>query len=84
MQIEKTLLAFFVEWCTWHFGDVDQVDDAKVFDLFRDGEQRLVHLHAVRVPVVAEANQHDFVLLAQDGLSRKKQKINIFLLKNSS
>ena len=52
----------------WHGRDVDEVDGAKVLDLLRDGEEGLVHLHAGRVPVVAEADEDDLVLLGEDGL----------------
>ncbi len=53
---------------TWDFGDVDEIDDAEVLDLFGDGEEGLVHLHAVRIPIVAESDDHNFVLFTQDGL----------------
>ena len=51
-----------------HRGDVDEVADAKVLDLFGDGEEGLVHLHAVLVPVVTEPDEHHLVLLAEDRL----------------
>ena len=51
-----------------HRCDVDEVADTEVFDLFGNGEEGLVHLHAVLVPIVAEADEHHFVLLAEDRL----------------
>ena len=53
---------------TWDFGDVNEIDDAEVLDLLGDGEEGLVHLHAIRVPIVTKADDHNFVLFAQDGL----------------
>ena len=45
-----------------------QVDGGEVLDLLCDSEQRLVHLHALGVPVVPEPDHHHTVLLRQDGL----------------
>jgi hypothetical protein len=39
--------------------DVYEVDVAKVLALFGDGKQGLVHLHARRVPVVAETDYNN-------------------------
>ena len=52
----------------WDGGDVDEVDDGKVLDLFRDRVEGLVHGHALGVPVVAEADDDDAVLFGLDGL----------------
>ena len=49
-------------------GDVDEVDDGEVLDLVRDGVERLVHRHALAVPVVPEADHDDAVLLGLDRL----------------
>jgi hypothetical protein len=60
--------------CTWvvelvhgvevrHFGDVHEVHDCKVLHLVRDGRQRLVHLHARIVAIVAEADDDNPGLL---------------------
>lgn len=49
-------------------GDVDEVDDGKVLDLFGDRVEGLVHGHALRVPVVAKADDDDAVLFGLDGL----------------
>ncbi len=56
---------------TWDFGDVNKIDDAEVLDLLGDGEEGLVHLHAIRIPIVTESDDHNFVLFAQDGLKHK-------------
>lgn len=52
----------------WDGGDVDEIDDGKVLDLFRDRVEGLVHGHALGVPVVAEADDDDAVLFGLDGL----------------
>lgn len=46
--------------------NIDQVDDSEILDLVRDGVERLVHDHALRVPVVAEAEDDDSVFLRFD------------------
>ena len=51
-----------------NLGDIDQIDGAEVLAFLRDAVQRLVHLHAGGVPVVAEPDQHHAVLLRQNGL----------------
>ena len=48
--------------------DVAQVNDGKVLYLFRDGVERLVHHHALRVPVVPEADDNDAILFRFDRL----------------
>ena len=47
----------------WDFGDVNQVDDSKVLHFLCNAVQRLVHGHALRVPVVSEADHHSAVFL---------------------
>lgn len=49
-------------------GNVDEVNDAKVLDFFSDGEQGFVHFHARRIPVMAESNKDDLVLLRKNSL----------------
>ena len=49
-------------WCA-DLRDVDEVDGAEVLDLFCAPEQGFVHLHAVRVPVVPEPDEHYLILL---------------------
>ena len=56
---------------TGNLGDVYEIDDTKVFDLFSDGEECLVHLHAMRVPIVAKTNDYNLVLFAQNCLKLK-------------
>ncbi|CAN8003102.1 unnamed protein product, partial [Ixodes hexagonus] len=57
-----------------HLRDVHQVDGRKTHHrtlllyLLYDAVEHLIHLHAGRVPVVAEADHHHPVLLRQDGL----------------
>ncbi len=51
-----------------HLSDVHKINDSEVLHLFGYGKEGLVHLHASRVPVVAEANHNDLVFLTQDGL----------------
>lgn len=45
----------------WDGGDIDEVDDGKVLDLFCDGVEGFVHGHALGVPVMAEADGDDAV-----------------------
>ena len=52
----------------WHLSDVHQVAHSKVLHLLRDLVQGLVHLHALWVPVVAEADDHHPLSFVQDGL----------------
>lgn len=52
-----------------HFGDVNQVEDRKVFHLFSDAVQHLVHFHTGWVPVVTETD---------DLISRKFNEIKIW------
>ena len=51
-----------------HLRDVAEVDDSKVLDLLRDGVKRLVHGHALTVPVVAEADDDNAVFFGLDRL----------------
>jgi hypothetical protein len=51
-----------------YFRDVAQVNDGKVLYLFGDGVERLVHDHALRVPVVPEADDDYAVLFGFDRL----------------
>ena len=51
-----------------HLRDVHQVAHGKVLHLLGDLVQGLVHLHALGVPVVAEADDHHPLRLVQDGL----------------
>jgi len=51
-----------------HIGDIDQIDDAVVFDLLGDAEQSFVHFHTRGVPIVAESDEDNFVLFGEDGL----------------
>lgn len=46
----------------WYLCDVAEVDDGKVLNLFGDRVKCLVHDHALRVPVVPEANDNDTIL----------------------
>jgi hypothetical protein len=66
---------------TRNFRNVDEVHDGKVLDLLSNGEKRLVHLHARRVPIVTKPDDHDLVLFAKDGLKQRDNlKIpNMFL-----
>jgi len=52
----------------WHLCDVAEVNDGKVLNLFGDRVQRLVHHHALRVPVVPETNDDDAILFGFDRL----------------
>ena len=48
--------------------DVAEVNDGVVLNLFGDRVQRLVHHHALRVPVVPETDDDDAVLFGFDRL----------------
>ena len=52
----------------WYLCDVAEVDDGVVLNLFGDRVQRLVHHHALRVPVVPETNDDDAILFGFDRL----------------
>ena len=52
----------------WYLCDVAEVNDSKVLDLFCDRVQRLVHDHALRVPVVPKANDNNAILFGFDRL----------------
>ena len=45
----------------WYLSDVAEVDDGKVLHFLGDGVERLVHDHALGVPVVPKADNHDAV-----------------------
>lgn len=49
-------------------GEERRTDDGHVLDLFCGPEERLVVAHAVRVPVVAKADDDDARLFCEDGL----------------
>lgn len=51
-----------------HLVDVAQVHDREVLDLLRDLRQHVVLAQAVRVRDVAEADHHEPVRFAEDGL----------------
>mmetsp|Transcript_43079 Transcript_43079/g.97981 ORF Transcript_43079/g.97981 Transcript_43079/m.97981 type:complete len:208 (+) Transcript_43079:118-741(+) len=51
-----------------HLRDIHKVNDGKVLDLVGDVEKALVELHAIRVPIVPEADDDDALLLGQNGL----------------
>lgn len=51
-----------------HLRDVHHVDHRKVLDVLGDAAEHLVHLHARRVVVVAEAHDHHAVALVQNRL----------------
>lgn len=65
----------------WHLGDVDEIDYGKVLDLLSDTVQRLVHRHALAIPVMSEAQYDDTVFLGFDGLidmpARRKMRKKI-------
>ena len=63
---------------TWDLGDVDEVDDGEVLDLLSNGEERLVHVHARRVPVVAKPDHHQLVLFTQNGLKGEERCRHVF------
>ena len=63
--LERMICAHLVE--VRNLGDVDEVDDGKVLNLLRDAVQSLVHDHALRVPVMSEADNDDTVFLGFDG-----------------
>lgn len=48
-------------------GDVDEVDDREILHLVCDGVERLVHRHALAVPVMPEPEHDDAVLFGLDG-----------------
>lgn len=51
-----------------HFGDIDQVNDGKVLDLFGDRVEEFVHLHAGWVPIGSEPEDDDTVFFGEDCL----------------
>ena len=51
-----------------HRSDVHQVDDGKVLHLLGDRVQRLVHRHALGIPVMSEPDDDDTILFGFDGL----------------
>jgi len=51
-----------------NLGDIAQIDHSKVLHFLRHAIESLVHGHALRIPVVAEPNDNDPVLLRFDSL----------------
>jgi len=51
-----------------NLGDIAQIDHSKVLHFLRHTIERLVHGHALGIPVVAEPNDDDPVLLRFDSL----------------
>lgn len=39
-----------------HFGDVDQVEDGKIFHFLRNAVQHFVHFHTSWIPIVTESD----------------------------
>ena len=48
--------------------DVDQIYDGKVLDLLGDAIEGLIHRHALTIPVMTEAEDHDAVFLRFNSL----------------
>lgn len=52
-------------WQGRYLGDVDQVDDCKVFHRIGNTGQDLIHLHADRIRIVSKSNDDGSVFLLQ-------------------
>lgn len=51
-----------------NFRDVDQIENGKILDLFRDSIECLVHSHTFFIMVMAETDTDDTIFFDEDGL----------------
>jgi hypothetical protein len=51
-----------------HFCYVDEINDGKVLDFLSNAIERLIHSHALTVPVVSKVYNNDVIFFRFDGL----------------
>lgn len=60
-----------------HFGDVDEVDDAKVLHVFSQGVENFIHRHTCLVPVMPKPDSDDFIFFREDGLVHCPTRVKV-------